>query len=142
MTTEKTIIEYNEATSAQKLGDAIIRFGLGSGILKEGSDHLTVPQLLQVLDDAQSVFAYANELVNAAKAIGNGITVDVFWERQGYYFNYVDDLTKVSEEYPTLNACVRHLVLHGYTLRDVHRTRRSVPQPSPKLPERKPSDAE
>jgi len=140
--TEKLTINYDQATAAQKLGDAIIRFGIQAKLLREDASSLTGPQLLQVLDDALTIISSANELVDAAKALGNGITVDIFWERQGFYFVHIDDLTKVSEEYPTLNDAVRYLVLRGYTIRDVRRTRGPVAQPNPPLPPRKPNDAE
>lgn len=139
------LISYDTATAAQKLGDAIIRFGVAAGIVsKEAANAgaFSGPQLLQILDDALLVHASAQELMDAGKAIGNGITVDIFWERQGFYFVNINKLTEVSEQYTTLNDCVRYLVLHGYTLRDIHRTRRSVLQPTPPAQPRKPSDAE
>lgn len=133
---DKMTIDYNEATAAQKLADAIIRFGIDSNLLADGAKNLSLDGLLQVLADAGTIIGSANELVDAAKALNNGITVDIFWERQGFYFVHIDDLTKVSEEYPTLDACVRYLVLRGYTIRDVRRTRGPVAQPKPPLPTR------
>lgn len=135
-------ISYDTATAAQKLGDAILRFGIQAKLLREDASSLTGPELLLVLDDALTIISSANELVDAAKALGNGITVDIFWERQGFYFVHIDDLTKVSEEYPTLNAIVRYLVPRGYALREVRRTRGPVAQPKPPLPPRKSNDAE
>jgi hypothetical protein len=136
------IIPYDTATAAQKLGDAILRFGIQSKLLREDANNLTGPQLLQVLDDALSIISSANELVDAGKALGNGITVDIFWERQGFYFVNVDDLTQISEEYPDLNAVLRYLVLRGYTIRDVRRTRGPVAQPKQPLPQRPPGGGE
>lgn len=135
-------ISYDTATTAQKLADAIMRFGLNSKLIPEGTANLTLDQLLVLLEKAQTLIASANELVDAGRALGNGITVDIFWERQGFYFVHIDDLTKVSEEYPALNDVVRYLVLRGYTIRDVRRTRGPVAQPKPPLPPRKSSDAE
>lgn len=77
-----------------------------------------------------------------ATAVGGGITVDIFWDRQGWYFVDINNHSQVSQEFALLNDCVRYIVLHGYTLRDVRRTRGTVPQPKPKLPERKPSGVE
>ncbi len=124
-------IDYNTATAAQKLADAIMRFGIDTKLLREDATKLTGPQLLQVLDDARLVIGTANELVDAAKALGRGIEVEIFWERQGYYFVDVADRTKVSEEFESLDACTRYVVLHGYKLVDIHKTRRSVRQPTP-----------
>lgn len=141
----KEVIEYNTATAAQKLGDYIIRFGVAAGIVsKEAANagSFTGPQLFQILDDALAVHATAQELVDAGKAVGNGITVDIFWERQGFYFVHIDDLDKVSEEHTSLDACVRYLVLRGYTIRDVRRTRGAVKQPKPPVVPRKSNDAE
>lgn len=135
-------IDYNTATTAQKLGDAILRFGLNAKLVPDGITTLTLDQLLILLENASTIIASANELVDAGRMLGNGITVDIFWERQGFYFVNVADLKEVSTEYPTLDACVRHLVLRGYTIRDVRRTRGPVAQPQPPLPTRKASDAE
>lgn len=136
------LIDYSVATSAQKLGDAVIRFGLESKLIPGGTASMTLDQMLVLLDEAGSLLSRANELVGAGRALGNGITVDIFWERQGFYFVHVDDLKQVSTEYPSLDACVRYLVLRGYTIREVHRTRRSVLQPTPPAPPRPAGGAE
>lgn len=76
------------------------------------------------------------------KAIDQRTVVDVFWDRQGWYFVHAADSSKISEEFEDLDACVRHVVLNNYKLRDVRRTRGAVPAPKMKVPERKPNDAE
>ena len=129
-------IDYDTATAAQKLADAILRFGIDTKLVRGNVTEASGPQLLQILDDARTLIGSANELVDAAKAVGNGIRVDVFWDRQGWYFVHVDDNTKVSEEYGTMNACLRYLVLRGYTINDIRRTRGSAVAPTVPLPPR------
>lgn len=129
-------IDYSTATAAQKLAEAILRFGIDIKLVRADVPAASGPQLLQILDDARTLISSANELVDAAKAIGNGISVDIFWDRQGWYFVHVDDSTKVSEEFDTMNACARYLVLHGYTINDVRRTRGPAVAPKVPLPPR------
>ena len=131
-----TEISYNEATAAQKLADAIKKFGVSIGGVQE-SAVLEGPQLLQVLADAA-------ELIDNLRGVKprSHIKVDIFWERQGWYFHETKNPNIVSVEYEDIDACIRAAHDQGYDIREVRRTRGHVKQPQPPVPQRKPNDAE
>ncbi len=126
-------ISYDAATAAQKLADAIIRFGKAVGSVAAERSNLTMPQLLTALDDAKSEIFRLRSVPT-----GGSEFVDVFWDRQGWYFCRVDGHHDVSQGYEDLDACVRALIGQGYKLRGVRNTRGSVAQPKVPLPPRAP----
>lgn len=131
-----TEITYNEATAAQKLADAIKKFGVSIGGVQE-SAVLEGPQLLQVLSDAA-------ELIDNLRGIKprSHIKVDIFWERQGWYFHETANPNIVSAEYAEIDACIRAAHDQGYDIRDIRRTRGHVKQPTPPVVPRKSDGAE
>ena len=122
-------ITYDEATTAQKLGNFIIRFGKVAGIIKEADPTLTTLQLADILDTALGIIEGLR-----GKPSKDRKRVDIFWERQGWYFY---NGTATSKEYEDLDECIRAAHEQGYAVRDVRRTRGSVPQPKAPLPELK-----
>jgi hypothetical protein len=130
-----TDITYDQATAAQKLSDAITRFGIRAKLINPDLSPVTVLQAMQVLDDALGLLERLR-----TESTKTGVKVDIFWERQGWYFHEVANPRIVSAEYEDMDDCIRAAHDQGYTIRDVRRTRGHVKQPP--VPQRKPSDAE
>src|SRR5690348_12919 len=101
-----TEISYDQATAAQRLGDAIIRFGIAIGGVKDPPPAMSGPELMQVLDDA---LVLIERLRGAATTTDpkDRIKVDIFWERQGWYFHETKNTNIVSAEYDDIDTCIR-----------------------------------
>ena len=132
-----TEITYDAAVAAKKLAEAIRGLGVNTGLLRADAADLNGTQLLQVLGAATDRI---NELQGTQPK--TGVEVDIFWERQGWYFHEVGTTSAASKEYESIDACARAAHAQGYNIRDVRRTRGSVKQPTPPVVPRKASDAE
>lgn len=122
---------------ANKLGVTIIHFGVSAGVVQQGDVvELEEESLKKVLLDT---LRRIRELEEQVRKIGQ--VVDIFWDRQGWYIVEIHDVTKVSAEYPDINAATKSAAAQGYIIREIRRTRGHVPQPKVPALERK-QDAE
>ena len=120
-----------------KLGLLITHFVMSAGVLKQG-DNLELEH--EPLKEAlANVLVLIRELQEKVRKVGK--VVDVFWDRQGWYTIELES-GKISQEYDTLDRCLKSVVLQGYIINDVRRSRGPAPQPTMVLPERKLNDAE
>lgn len=127
-------------TELKRIHEALSQFGHDLGVLteKEADEFASQMQTDNLLIMLQTVKSnYYSALPKQ-----NGERVDVFWDRQGWYFVQIDDYSVVSSEFADINDCLKTAILAGYKIRDVRRTRGPVPAPKTPLTPRKVSDAE